>query len=153
MSETWYDMALSPITSVITMVDIGLTENEHYVQFVPPATFGVILDRETNKMYLVRADGEKVRLRRAADKIYTLRGFIGLRQREERDIVLGNEIEDDMIRSILITFEDLTELRDAVFDYCPCEDNAHIIITIWGKHLLGDTTDAEGTSLASVANL
>ena len=62
-------------SDVITMIDIGLNIDEYYVQFNPPATFGVIYNRVTKKVYLVRANGERSTLRRASDKIYASRTY------------------------------------------------------------------------------
>jgi hypothetical protein len=69
-----------------------------------------------------------------ADKLYTLRGFTGLRQRENLPISLGWRIEDDIIRAILAGFEDWNELRDAVKNHCPCRDSA-IIIATWAEDI------------------
>ena len=125
---------------VITMIDIGLSPHEYYVQFVPPATFGVIYDRVTKKVYLVRANGERTTLRRTADKIYTLRGFIGLRKREERSLELGRGTEDEIIRNVLVGFEGLEKLRSAVGKYCPFSENAGIISDFWGAKVFAGGT-------------
>ena len=116
----------SSSTSVITLVGIGLKENEHYIQFVPPATFGVIYNEVNNNIFLIRANGQRKKLRESADKIYALRGFIGLRRRENRTLELSNckerndwSIEDDIIRHILIRFGNLERLKEAVCKYCP----------------------------------
>jgi hypothetical protein len=71
-------------------------------------------------------------LRRAADKIYTLRGFIGLRRREEGDLELGlSSIEDEIIRHVLFSFGSFEKLCTAVRKYCPLRENAEIIRDIW----------------------
>jgi len=137
-------MSQSPISSVISLIDIGLKPSEHYVQFVPPATFGIILDRATKKTYLVRADGQKTVLRHIPDKVYSLRGFVGLRQREKREMALGHKIEDEMIRNIISTFESSEELHEAVEEYCPYEPSADVILTVWAREVFGDTTDTHG---------
>jgi hypothetical protein len=124
-----------PTSNVTTMIDIGLDPEEHYVQFVPPSKFGVIFNSATQQVNLVRADGERVPLEDVADKLYTLRGFTGLRQRENLAIALDWSIEDDIIRTILASFEDWNELRDAVKKYCPCRDSA-IIIATWAADIL-----------------
>jgi hypothetical protein len=126
-------MTANPPSRVITLIDIGLSADEHYVQFVPPATFGVILERATEKVYQVLANGERCILRSAADKIYTLRGFIGLRRREERDLELGwSSIEDEIIRIVLFSFGSYEKLCTAVWKHCPLKENAEIIRDIWG---------------------
>jgi hypothetical protein len=114
------------------MINGGLGVDEYYVQFVPPATFGVIFDRATHKLYLVRANGEKTLLRRDADRIYTLRGFIGLRQRESRTLVLGLDVEDEIIRRILFSFRTMEDLCDSVRQFCPSVENADTINDVWG---------------------
>jgi hypothetical protein len=127
----------APVSSVISLIDIGLKPTEHYVQFVPPATFGVIFDRATTKVHLVQTDGQKVVLRHLPDKIYSLRGFIGFRQRGNREMPLGDKVEDEIIRTIILTFVDIRNLRDAVEEYCPCELSANIIMKVWGKAVFG----------------
>ena len=112
---------------------VGLRGDEYYVQFVPPATFGVILDRATSDIYLVRADGKRALLRREADRIYALRGFIGLRQREGRTLNLGRGIEDKIIRQILYSFETIEKLRMAVLKFCPSTENAQTMNDDWGR--------------------
>jgi hypothetical protein len=129
-------MTVNLPSRVTTLIDIGLSPDEHYVQFVPPATFGVILDRAMEKVYLVRANGERSILRRAADKIYTLRGFIGLRRREEGDLELGwSSIEDEIIRLVLLSFGSYEKLCTAVWKYCPLRENAEIIRDIWAANV------------------
>jgi hypothetical protein len=130
------------------MLDIGLSVNEYYIQFVPPATFGVILDRSSydRKISLVRTNGERTVLKRSADKIYVLRGFIGLRRREVRRLELGWDVEDEIIRIILGSFGCLERLRGAVWKYCPCFENAEIINEVWGTVVL----DAEDNGLSMV---
>jgi len=119
-------------SNVITLIDIGLNIDEYYVQFNPPSTFGVIYNRVTKKTILVRANGERSTLRRTADKIYTLRGFIGLRRREELELELGWEkTEDDIIRNILYSFSSAEDLKDAVSRFCPFAESAEIIINVW----------------------
>lgn len=120
------------------MIDIGLTADEHYVQFVPPATFGVIYNQVTKKLYLVRANGERTKLRDAADKIYTLRGFIGLRRRQDTDLELGLEIEDEIIRNVLFSFGSSEKLHEAVEKYCPFAENAEIITNVWATTIFGN---------------
>ena len=119
-------------SNVITLIDIGLNIDEYYVQFNPPSTFGVIYNRVTKKTILVRANGERSTLRRTADKIYTLRGFVGLRRREELELELGWEkTEDDIIRNILYSFSSVEDLKDAVSKFCPFAESAEIIINVW----------------------
>jgi len=120
------------------MIDIGLSPHEIYVQFVPPATFGVIFDRVTKKVHLVRANGERSTLRRAADRIYTLRGFISLRRREGRSLDLGWEIEDEIIRHVLSGFASLENLSAAVQKNCTFSENARIIVDLWGPKVLAE---------------
>lgn len=120
------------------MIDIGLSPHELYVQFVPPATFGVIFDRVTTKVYLVRANGERSALRRAADRIYTLRGFIGLRKREGRSLELGWEVEDEIIQHVLSGFASFENLRAAVEKNCPFPEHAGIIVDHWGPKALAE---------------
>jgi hypothetical protein len=142
-------MIQSSPSRVITMLDIGLSANEFYVQFVPPATFGVILDRSGSsheRISLVRANGERTVLRRSADKIYALRGFIGLRRREVRRLELGWDVEDEIIRIILESFGCLERLRGAVWKHCPCFENAEIINETWGTVVL----EAEDKGLSVV---
>ena len=148
-----YRMPQSHISSVVHLIDIGLKDNEYYVQFVPPATFGVILNRSLNKIHLVRADGQKTILRRIPDKIYTLRGFIGLRQRHNRAFRLGDEIEDEMIRNILLTFGSFEQLRKAVADYCPCKESADTITKVWACGIFGDDTNPDGSFRIVTTNL
>jgi hypothetical protein len=121
---------------VITMFDVQVGVNEYYVQFVPPATFGVILDRANRKVYLVLANGERTPLRRTADKIYTLRGFIGLRRREDRTLTLGWSMEDNLIRLILYSFGTADKLEAAVWKYCPSVETAEAINELWGPEIL-----------------
>jgi hypothetical protein len=126
-----YTMDVLRPSNVISLIDIGLKAEEHYVQFVPPATFGVIFNRATTQVLLVLSDGERSVLRRTADKIYILRGFIALRRRLERELDLGGELEDDIIRHILCTFGSLEKLRQAVRKFCPLRENAQVIAEIW----------------------
>lgn len=123
-----------PTSNVTTIIDIGLAPEEHYVQFVPPSKFGVIYNSVTHQVHLVRADGERSPLQGIAAKLYTLRGFIGLRQRENSAIALGCRIEDDIIRRILESFESWNELRDAVKQFCPFRDSAMLIAT-WASQI------------------
>jgi len=125
-------------SNVFTLIDIGLTADEHYVQFVPPATFGVIYNQVMKKLYLVRANGERTKLRDTADKIYTLRGFIGLRRRQDMDLELGLEIEDDIIRNVLFSFGSSEKLHEAVEKYCPFAENAEIITNVWATTIFQD---------------
>src|SRR5271169_69791 len=129
-------------SNVISLIDIGLKAEEHYVQFVPPATFGVIYNRATTQVQLVLSDGERSVLRRTADKIYTLRGFIALRRRLERELELGGEVEDDIIRHILSTFGSVEKLREAVRKFCPLRENAQVIAEVWALCVFPE--DAEG---------
>jgi len=128
------EMQLS-LSSVTSLIDIGLSPHEHYIQFVPPGTFGVIFNSITRKLDLVRSDGEKTPLRSADEKIYVLRGFIGLRGREERAIKLSYSIEDEIIRIVLRTFKSLVQLRDAVIEFCPSRDSANVIANLWGPEV------------------
>lgn len=118
-------------SKVISLIDIGLSADEHYVQFVPPATFGVIFNSATTALQVVLANGDRSELRRTADKIYALRGFIALRRREERQLELGREVEDDIIRHILYAFGSLGKLREAVRNYCPLRENAEVLAYTW----------------------
>jgi hypothetical protein len=136
-------MSQSSSSRVITAIDIGLNADEHYVQFVPPATFGVIYNRVAAKVYLVRADGERSPLRGTADKIYVLRGFIGLRRREERKLELRWDIEDNIIRNVLCSFGSHEKLRAAVSKHCPFSENAEIINNMWASKVFSQ--DVKGT--------
>ena len=129
-------------SKVITMIDIGLSANEHYIQFVPPATFGVIYDGSKNKVYLVRANGERTSLRRTADKIYALRGFIGLRHRENKELELGRSIEDVIIRHILLSFGLYEKLRQAVWKFCPFSESAEVITELWAPAVLVENSES-----------
>lgn len=144
---------MSPTSScssnIITLIDIGLKADERYVQFVPPATFGVIYNQVTKKVYLVRANGERTKLRDAADKIYTLRGFIGLRRRQDMDLELGLEIEDDIIRNVLFSFGSSEKLHQAVGKYCPFAENAEIITNVWATTVFGNI---KGIPLSKTVN-
>jgi hypothetical protein len=120
---------------VITLIDIGLSVNEHYVQFVPPATFGVIYDSALKTIQLVRANSQRTLLRKAADKMYTLRGFLGLRRREGRDLALRWDIEDEIIRCVLTSFGSSEKLQSAVWKYCPNTENAEAITQLWGPEV------------------
>jgi hypothetical protein len=122
-----------PRTRQCTLIDVGLSAHQYYIQFVPPATFGVIYDRSKRSIHLVRANSERILLRRTSDKIYVLRGFVGLRRRERRDVTLFSGIEDEIIRTIVSSFEKLEKLRTAVWKYCPLLENARIITDIWGQ--------------------
>lgn len=124
------------------MIDIGLNIDEYYVQFNPPATFGVIYNQVTKKVYLVRADGERGTLRRASDKIYSLRGFIGLRRREDLDLELGwKEVEDDIIRNVLLSFGSIEELKEAVCKFCSFAESADIIMNIWAPTIFPENIE------------
>jgi hypothetical protein len=125
-----------PLSSVTSIIDIGLSPYEHYVQFVPPANFGVIFNSTSQELYLVHADGGKKPLIRTAQKIYALRGFVGLRKREEQTVELGYGVEDDIIKTILRTFKSLAQLRSAVVEYCPCAENAEVITELWAPAVL-----------------
>ena len=140
-----------PTSNVTTMIDIGLSFDEHYVQFVPPSKFGVIYNSATHQVHLVRADGEREPLKDVADKLYALRGFTGWRKRENLGVALGCRIEDDIIRTILATFEDWNELRDAVKKYCPCRDSA-IIIATWAADILPLDIDGITASLVCLTS-
>ena len=131
-------MDQSPFFNVTTLIDIGLNANEHYVQFVPPSTFGVIYNWATKEIYLIRANGARSKLRRAADKIYILRGFIGLRQRENMELELGSDIQDDIIRNVLFSFGTLEKLLDAVWKHCPFAENADIITNVWASTIFAN---------------
>ena len=134
---------MNTLSDVITMIDIGLTIDECYVQFNPPATFGVIYDRVTTKVYLVRADGERSTLRGASDKIYILRGFIGLRLREDLELELGWEkLEDDIIRNVLSSFGSIEDLKDAVCKFCPFAESAEIITNIWAPTIFPENIES-----------
>ena len=137
-----------PPSNVISLIDIGLKEDERYVQFVPPATFGVIFNRATTEVLLVLSNGDRSVLRRTADKIYTLRGFIALRRREERELELGGEVEDDIIRHILFMFGSLEKLREAVTKFCPLRENARVIAQTWGPCVFPE--DEEGNYFPSI---
>jgi hypothetical protein len=129
-------------SEVITMIDIGLNIDEYYVQFNPPATFGVIYNQATKKVYLVRADGERGTLRRASDKIYSLRGFIGLRRREDLELELGwKEVEDDIIRNVLLSFGSIKELKEAVCKFCSFAESADIIMNIWAPTIFPENIE------------
>jgi len=145
-------------SNVISLIDIGLNADEYYVQFVPPATFGVIFNRATTEVLLVLSNGEKSALRRTAEKIYTLRGFIALRRREQRELELGGEVEDDIIRHILVSFGSLEKLREGVRKFCPLRENSQVIAQVWALsvfpeegegnfilHILWHHTDAAET--------
>lgn len=127
-------MAL-PSSRVITLIDIGLSVNEHYVQFVPPATFGVIYDSALKTIQLVRANGQRTLLRKTGDKMYTLRGFLGLRRRECKRLELRWEIEDEIIRCVLTSFGSLEKLKAAVWKYCPNTENAEVITQLWAPEV------------------
>lgn len=129
-------------SNVITMIDIGLNINECYVQFNPPAIFGVVYNRNTKKVYLIRANGERSTLRRASDKIYTLRGFIGLRQRERLVLELGRSgVEDDIIRNVLFSFGSVENLKDAVCKFCPFAESAQIITNTWAPTIFPENIE------------
>ena len=138
-----YVMDESHPSNIISLIDIGLSADEHYVQFVPPATFGVIYNSATTDIQVVLANGERSELRRTADKIYALRGLIALRRREERDLDLGTELEDDIIRHILHTFGSLEKLREAVRKFCPLRENAEVLADSWAPCVFPD--DGQGT--------
>src|SRR5436305_9472361 len=104
-------------SQVTTVIDIGLTVHELYVQFNPPAPFGVIYDATATIVDLVRANGERGILNRIDDKVYVLRGFVGLRRKEGRPLDLEWAVEDDIIRLILNSFGSLEKLRDAVWEF------------------------------------
>jgi len=131
-------------SNVVSMVDIGLGPDEIYIPFVPPATFGVIYNVQTGMVFVVRSNGERNFLRRTADKIYVLRGFIGLRRRENRGLELHSEVEDEIIRGILRSFGSLEKLCNATESYCPLRGNAKVVTEIWGPSVFNG--DEDGTS-------
>jgi len=124
-----------PSSRVITLIDIGLSVDEHYVQFVPPATFGVIYDSALKTIRLVRANSERTLLQKTADKMYTLRGFLGLRRRECRQLELKSGIEDEIIRCVLSSFGSTEKLQAAVWKYCPNTENAETITQLWAPEV------------------
>jgi hypothetical protein len=130
-------MSQQTSSRVTTLVDIGLNASEIYVQFVPPSTFGVIYDRHWRRVYLVRANGERNVLRRSSDKVYVLRGFIGLRQRECRVTELGVDVEDEIIRIVLCMFGSLGKLQDAVKKYCSFQESAAVLLSVWAPVVFG----------------
>ena len=123
------------------MVDIGLSPEEIYIPFVPQATFGVIYNVETGMVLVVRSNGERDILRRTADKIYVLRGFIGLRRRENRSLGLSTEVEDEIIRRVLTSFGSLEKLRAATESYCPLRGNAKVVTDLWGPSVFNGEDD------------
>ena len=145
-------MAL-PSSRVITLIDIGLRVNEHYVQFVPPATFGVIYDSALKTIQLVRANGQQTLLRKTADKMYTLRGFLGLRRRECRGLELRWGIEDEIIRCVLTSFGSLQKLKAAVWKYCPNSENAEVIIQLWAPEVFDVIDSGISSIVICVADL
>ena len=131
-----------PTSSVTTTIDFSLAPEEHYVQFVPPSKFGVTYNSATREVHLDRADGKRGPLHGRADKIYTLRGFIGLMQRENLAMALGWRIEDEIIRNLLASFESWHDLRDAVQKFCPFPESARLIATEWAAQVFA--LDADG---------
>jgi len=125
------------------MIDFGLAPEERYIQFVPPSKFGVTYKSATCEVHLVRADGKRGPLQGRADKIYTLRGFIGLRQRENMATALGWRIEDEIIRTLLASFESWHELRDAVQKFCPFPESARLIATDWAAEVFALDADSK----------
>ena len=125
-------------SNVISIVDIGLGPEELYIPFVPPASFGVIYNVQTGIVFVVRSNGERNVLRRTPDKIYVLRGFIGLRRRENRALEIGLELEDEIIRTILRSFGSLEKLCTATETYCPLRANANTITDRWGPSVFND---------------
>jgi len=124
-------------SQVTTVIEIGLTLHEHYVQFNPPAPFGVIYDALGKLVDLVSANGDRRILTSCEDKVYALRGFVGLRRREGMSLELDWEVEDEIIRLLLYSFGSLDKLRDAVWEFCPFVENAEIIADIWGPTIFG----------------
>jgi len=145
-------MAL-PSSRVITLIDIGLSVSEHYIQFVPPATFGVIYDNAEETIQLVRANGERTQLRKTADKIYTLRGFLGLRRRESRDLELRCAVEDEIIRRVLTSFGSSESLHAAVRRFCPNSENAETITQLWAPEVFDIQGDGTPPIILGIANL
>ena len=101
------------------------------MQFVPPATFGVIFNAATRELQLVLANNERTALRRTAEKIYALRGLVALRRRQNRALELNSNVEDDIVRHLLLTFGSFEKLRTAVRKFCPLQENAQVITDIW----------------------
>jgi hypothetical protein len=127
--------------------------NEHYIQFVPPATFGVIYDSALATIQLVRANGERTQLRKTADKIYTLRGFLGLRRREARDLELRCAVEDEIIRRVLTSFGSSQSLHAAVRRFCPNSENAEAITQLWAPEVFDTQDDGMSSRVFSETNL
>jgi len=130
------------------MIDLGLAPEERYVQFVPPSKFGVTYNCATREVHLVRADGKRGPLHGRADKIYTLRGFIGLMQRENLAMTLGWRIEHEIIRNLLASFESWHDLRDAVQKFCPFPESARLITTEWAAEVFAPDADGKLSACA-----
>ena len=71
-----------------------------------------------------------------------LRGLIALRRREDLELELGwKEVEDDIIRNVLLSFGSIEDLKDAVCKFCPLGESAEIITNIWAPTIFPENIE------------